>query len=185
MSAILLVDDSHEILANTAQQLTAAGHDYHYAADYKEALNYIRLNRPQIRIVVVALNNALGYPSLRKIKSGMSERATIIVYSDNKDQTIASWVKKLGIEHYYEHNRQEIDLFNRIKRSLFQKGMFFTNQQLKELTSTLSKYTSDADKLVKETAPQSKSLQELQHKLARRLEGIENQRGFLLEAQKQ
>lgn len=185
MSAILLVDDSHEILANTAQQLTAAGHDYHYAADYKEALNYIRLNRPQIRIVVVALNNALGYPSLRKIKSGMSERATIIVYSDNKDQTIASWVKKLGIEHYFEHNRQEIDLFNRIKRSLFQKGMFFTSQQLKNLIVTLSKYTQDAEQLVKETAPQSKSLQELQHKLARRLEGIENQRGFLLEAQKQ
>lgn len=63
--------------------------------------------------------------------------------------------------------------------------MFFTNQQLKELTSTLAKYTIDAEKMVKETAPQSKSLQELQHKLARRLDGIENQRGFLLEAQKQ
>ncbi|ACV25887.1 response regulator [Kangiella koreensis] len=185
MSAILLVDDSREILSNTAQQLTAAGHDYHYVSDYKDALNYIRLNRPQIRIVVVALNNALGYPSLRKIKSSMSDRATIIVYSENKDQTIGSWVKKLGIELFYEHNRQEIDVFNRIKRSLFQKGMFFTNQQLKELTSTLAKYTIDAEKMVKETAPQSKSLQELQHKLARRLEGIENQRGFLLDAQKQ
>lgn len=185
MSAILLVDDNREILANTAQQLTAAGHDYHYVTDYKDGLNYIRLNRPQIRIVVVALNNALGYPSLRKIKSSMSDRATIIVYSENKDQTISSWVKKLGIDLFFQHSRQEIDLFNRIKRSLFQRGMFFSSQQLKKLITTLSKYTTDAERLVKETAPQSKSMQELQHKLARRLEGIENQRGFLLDAQKQ
>ena len=184
MSAILLVDDSHNNLADTAQQLTAAGHDYHLVTDYKEALNYIRLNRPQIRIVVVALNNALGYPSLRKIKSNMFNRATIIVYSENKDQSIGQWVKKLGIDLFYEHDSQQTDLFNRIIRSLFQQGMFFTKQQLKDLTATLSKYTADAPKLVKEFAPQSKSLQELQHKLARRLEGIEKQRGFLLEAQK-
>jgi len=184
MSTILLVDDNTNILANTAKNLEDAGYKYDYVNDYKTALNFLRLSRPTIEIVVVTLNNSLGYPMMRKLQTLMTDRVTIIVYSNNTDRTISAWVKKQGIPFFFEHSHQENELFNRIKRSLYSKGQFFTHQQLLKLAKILSKYTIGADKLVKEIAPNSKSLQELQHKLARRLDGIDSQRRFLAEVQK-
>lgn len=184
MSAILLVDDNERILESTASQLKLSGHDVDYVTDYKQAANYLRLNRPNVNIVVITLNNSLGYPSLRKIKSLIHQQTTLIIYSKNHETSLKDWTIKLGIEHFFEHPNQEIDLYNRIKRSLFRRGMFFTHQQLSSLTVTLAKYTDGADVLVKEIAPKSKSLQELQHKLARRLPGIEVQRKFLAEVQR-
>ena len=183
MSTILVVDDSKRILANTAEQLKSVGYNFEYFSDYKSATNYLRLNRPKIKLVLFSLSNSLGYPVLRKLKTSMSERATIIVCSDMQDKAINNWVKKIGIEHYFEPETQQKELLNRIKRSMFKTGKFFTDQQLGYLVKTLSKYTDGADILVKEIAPKSKSLQELQHKLARRLNGIETQRKFLTEVQ--
>lgn len=184
MSTILLVDDDSNILTNTAKKLEEAGYKYDYVNEYKTALNFLRLSRPSIQIVVVTLNNSLGYPMMRKLYSLMADRATIIVYSNNKDRSVAHWAKKHGINHFFEHHQQEEQLFNRIKRSLYRQGQFFSHQQLSKLSQVLSKYTSQAESLVKETAPHSKSLQELQHKLARKLNGIDNQRRFLAEVQK-
>ncbi|AOE50664.1 response regulator [Kangiella sediminilitoris] len=184
MSTILLVDDDSNILANTAKKLEDAGYKYDYVNDYKTALNFLRLSRPTIQIVVVTLNNSLGYPVMRKLHSLMADRATIIVYSNNKDRSIANWVKKHNIPYFFEHHQQEEQLFNHIKRSLYRQGQFFSHQQLSMLATILAKYTNDAESLVKQTAPHSKSLQELQHKLARKLDGIDNQRRFLSEVQK-
>ena len=184
MSAILVVDDSKRILANTAEQLKSAGYDFEYFSDYKSASNYLRLNRPKIKLVLFSLSNSLGYPVLRKLKTTMSERATVIVCSNMEDKSINDWVNKMAIEHHFDPNSQQKELLNRIKRSMFKTGKFFTDQQLSFLSKTLAKYTNGAEALVKEIAPKSKSLQELQHKLARRLNGIEAQRKFLTEVQR-
>ncbi|NVK21307.1 MAG: response regulator [Kangiellaceae bacterium] len=183
MSGILVVDDSKRILANTAEQLKSAGYDFEYFSDYKSASNYLRLNRPKIKLVLFSLSNSLGYPVLRKLKSTMSDRATVIVCSDMNDKSINDWVQKMGIEYYFEPEKQQRELLNRIKRSMFKTGKFFTDHQLNHLIKALSKYTNGAEALVKEIAPKSKSLQELQHKLARRLDGIDAQRKFLTEVQ--
>ncbi|GAA4362300.1 response regulator [Kangiella marina] len=184
MSTILLVDDKTTILAGTAEILEQAGYKYDYVTDYKTALNFLRLSRPTIQIVVVTLNNSLGYPMMRKLQALMSDRAAIMVYSEDKDNAISAWVKKHNFPFFYKHPTEEPQLFNRIKRTLFSKGQFFTHQQLVKLVEVLSQYTSEAEDLVKSTAPQSKSLQELQHKLARKLEGIENQKQFLAAVQR-
>ncbi|AKE52831.1 response regulator [Kangiella geojedonensis] len=184
MSTILLVDDNSNILANTAKHLEQSGYKYDYVDDYKTALNFLRLSRPSIQIVVITLNNSLGYPVMRKLQALMSDRATIIVYSKDSDGAISTWVKKHNVPYFFKHDIEELQLFNRIKRTLFSKGQFFTHQQLNKLAKILSKYTDQAESLVKSTAPHSKSLQELQHKLARKLEGIENQRRFLIDVQK-
>lgn len=184
MSTILLVDDSTGILANTAKKLEQSGYKYDYVDDYKTALNFLRLSRPTIQIVIVALNNSLGYPMMRKMQSLMADRATIIVYSKDSDGAISTWVKKHKVPHFFLYDAQEEQMLSRIKRSLYSKGQFFTHHQLGELEKVLSKYTKQAQRLVKDTAPQSKSLQELQHKLARKLDGIDNQRRFLAEVQK-
>ncbi|RDX35212.1 response regulator [Kangiella sp. HD9-110m-PIT-SAG06] len=184
MSTILLVDDTTNILADTAKKLEQSGYKYDYVDDYKTALNFLRLSRPSIQIVVVTLNNSLGYPMMRKLQALMSDRATIIVYSQDSDGSISAWVKKQNIAHFFKHDVEELQLFNRIKRTLFSRGQFFTHQQLYQLTKVLSKYSDQAENLVKSTAPHSKSMQELQHKLARKLEGIDNQRRFLAEVQR-
>jgi two-component system response regulator ChvI len=184
MSTILLIDDSTSILANTAKKLEQAGYKYDYVDDYKTALNFLRLSRPSIQIVVVTLNNSLGYPMMRKLQTLMSNRATIIVYSQDKDGAISTWVEKHNMPHFFKHDTQEMQMLNRIKRSLYSKGQFFSHQQLSKLAKVLAKYTDQAERLVKETAPHSKSLQELEHKLARKLDGIDKQRRFLAEIQK-
>ncbi|GAA4351157.1 response regulator [Kangiella taiwanensis] len=184
MSTILLVDDNTHILAGTAKHLEQSGYKYDYVDDYKTALNFLRLSRPSVQIVVVTLNNSLGYPMMRKLQALMSDRAPIIVYSEDNDGSISKWITKHNIPHFFRHDTEELQLFNRIKRTLFSRGQFFTHQQLSGLAKVLSKYTDQAESLVKSTAPHSKSIQELQHKLARKLEGIENQRRFLAEVQR-
>lgn len=184
MSTILLVDDNTRILSNTAKSLEQAGYKYDYVDDYKTALNFLRLSRPSIEIVVVTLNNSLGYPMMRKVQTLMSDRATIIVYSKDADGVISAWIKKQQIPFFFKYNHEEDALFNQIKRSLYRKGQFFSHQQLSKLEKVLSQYTKQAERLVKETAPNSKSIQELQHKLARKLEGIEKQRKFLADVQR-
>lgn len=184
MSTILLIDDSTRILADTAEKLEQAGYKYDYVDDYKVAFNFLRLSRPSVQIVVVSLNNSLGYPMMRKVQSLMSDRATIIVYSQDKDGTISSWIKKQKLPFFFKHDEEADAMFNSIKRSLYSKGQFFTHQQLLKLARVLSKYTNQAQQLVKEAAPHSKSLQELEHKLARKLDGIDKQRRFLSDLQK-
>lgn len=184
MSTILLIDDSTGILADTAKKLEQAGYKYDYVNDYKVAFNFLRLSRPSVQIVIVSLNNSLGYPMMRKVHSLMSDRATIIIYSKDKDGAISNWVNKQQFPFYFKHDEQADEMFNSIKRSLFSKGQFFTHQQLLKLARVLSKYTNQAQQLVKDAAPGSKSLQELEHKLARKLDGIDKQRQFLSDLQK-
>lgn len=183
MDTILLVDDSTENLSGTHKALQKAGYNVAYVTDYQQAFAHIRMFNEEMSTLVVSLNNSLGYPFLRKLNSEVHANSKIIIYSSNPASSIKQWVERAGFKRFLQHPKDEGSLFNRIKANFYQKGIFFTNEELDKLTATFSKYNTSAERLVKHKALHSKSIQELQHKLARCLTDFEHQKKFLAEVQ--
>ncbi len=183
MKKILLLDDDKQYLKETLQEIKLSGCVYEYFQSSQDAHSFIEAESNNIGLVIVALNNALGYPAIRKIKRSITPNTELSIYSDSASLSLREWVFKQEIKHYYTAPFQKSELIDFCKKLILNKSIHFNHQQLLDLSNTLSKYTDIADNLVQQHAANSNSIQELQHKLARSLTNYEHQKNFLTEVQ--
>ncbi len=183
MNKLLLLDDDKNYLAEILQELKLAGCILEYVNSSPEADGFIVKEKQSIGLVLVSLNNALGYPAVRKIKRSIDASTQLCIYSESDSVSLREWVYKQGIENFFTAPFQKAELIDFCKKLLLNKNIHFSHRQLLELSKTLSKYTDAADNLVQQHAASSNSIQELQHKLARSLSSFEHQKDFLTEVQ--
>lgn len=183
MKKLLLLDDDKNYLADILQELKLAGCILQYVNSSQEADAFIQQEKSDVGLVLVALNNALGYPAVRKIKRSIADSTQLCIYSDSDSVSLREWVYKQGIDDFYTAPFQKNELIEFCKKQLLKKSIHFSHQQLLSLSETLAKYTDAADNLVQQHAASSNSIQELQHKLARSLSSYEHQKKFLTEVQ--
>ena len=183
MNKLLLLDDDKGYLADILQELKLAGCVLHHVNTSGEADTCIAEEKSSLGLVLVSLNNALGYPAVRKIKRSISSNTQLCIYSDSDNVSLREWVYRQGINNFFTAPFQKIELIDFCKKLLLNKNIHFSHKQLVGLSETLSKYTDAADNLVQKHAASSNSIQELQHKLARSLSSYEHQKNFLTEVQ--
>ena len=183
MKKILLLDDEKNYLAETLKELKLAGCQLEYVTTSQEADAIIAEAKNDLGMVAIALNNALGYPATRKIKRSIHAETQVCVYSASDSTSLREWVYRQGIENFFTAPYQKEEFVDFCKKHLLKKNIHFSHKQLLGLTETLSKYTDAADNLVQQHAASSKSIQELQHKLAHSLNSFEHQKNFLTEVQ--
>lgn len=183
MKKLLLLDDDKKYLANLIEELKLAGCEIKYVNSSQDADAYIKQEAQNLGMVIVALNNALGYPAVRKIKRSISSQVTLSIFSDSDGISLREWVYKQNIKNFYSAPHETKELIDLCKKVILNKNIHFSHKQLLGLYETLSKYTDSADNLVQQHAANSNSIQELQHKLARSLTNYEHQKSFLTEVQ--
>lgn len=183
MKKVLLLDDDKKYLADTIKELQLSGCDIQYSVENKEGETFIADNSEQLGIVVVVLNNALRYPTIRKIKRTINNNTQLCIYTDSDNTSLREWIYKQEVSHLFIAPFQKSELIEHCKKTILNKNIHFSHNQLLGLTNTLSKYTKSADNLVQQHAANSNSIQELQHKLARSLTSFDHQKKFLTEVQ--
>lgn len=183
MKKLLLLDDDKKHLAALLKELKLAGCVLEYVNTSQDANTYIQSEQEAIGLVLVSLNNALGYPAVRKIKRSISDKTQLCIYSDSDSVSLREWVYKQNIKNFFTAPFEKKELIDFCKKVILKKNVHFSHKQLLELYQTLSKYTDSADNLVQQHAANSNSIQELQHKLARSLPNYEHQKNFLTEVQ--
>lgn len=183
MNKLLLLDDDKNYLAEILQELKLAGCILEHVNSSQEADAFIVKEKHSIGLVLVSLNNALGYPAVRKIKRSIDSRTQLCIYSESDSVSLREWVYRQGIENFFTAPFQKTELIDFCKKLILNKNIHFSHRQLLDLSETLAKYTDAADNLVQKHAASSNSIQELQHKLARSLGSYEHQKDFLTEVQ--
>ncbi len=178
-----MLDDDKGHLAKLIKELELAGCVVEYVKTSQDADAFINAEKQKLGLVLVSLNNALGYPAVRKIVRSAGKQTQLCIYSDSDSVTLREWVYKQDINSFFTAPHQQSDLINFCKKIILKKNIHFNHKQLVELAKTLSKYTEKAHNLVQEHAANSNSIQELQHKLARSLTNYEHQKNFLTEVQ--
>ncbi|WP_251359029.1 response regulator [Kangiella sp. TOML190] len=183
MKKLLLLDDDKKYLAETVKELKLAGCDITYLNSGSQALEFVEQHKSELGMIIIALNNALGYPTVRKVKRAVQNTIDICIYSDSGSTSLREWVYRQQINAFFTAPFEKDDLIDDCKRIILKKNIHFSHKQLLGLTEVLAKYTDSADNLVQKHAANSNSIQELQHKLARSLTNFEHQKNFLTEVQ--
>lgn len=183
MKKVLLLDDEKNYLAETIKELKLAGCYVTYTDAATEAQEFIAQHKNELSMVVVSLNNALGYPAVRKINRSIEEKTQLCIYTCSESSSLREWIYKQNITSVFAAPKEKNEFVQHCKRVVLRKNIHFNHSQLVELTNVLSKYTDSADNLVQKHSANSNSIQELQHKLARSLSSFEHQKNFLTEVQ--
>ncbi len=101
MKKLLLLDDDKKYLAETVKELKLAGCEISYLNRGSQALEFIEQQPQAVGMIIIALNNALGYPTVRKIKRAINSKTELCVYSDSDSTSLREWVYRQQINSFF------------------------------------------------------------------------------------
>lgn len=168
MSKIVAVDDEKMVTSAFKTLFKVEGYsDIHLFNNPKEAIEFLKLEKPDLIISDFIMPEMNGLEFLRKAKKLYPEVSMILLtgYADKENAIKA--INEIGLYKYIEKPWDNDDLIlnikNGIERSHLLENLRNKIQELEEAKSQLQKYSTDLEKIV---AERTKDLSEANSKLS-------------------
>jgi twitching motility two-component system response regulator PilH len=119
MARVMIVDDSPTDVQNLKNILQRAGHSVVEATSGQDALERVKLEKPDVVIMDVVMPGVNGFQATRSLsKDATTSHIPVIVVSSKNQETDRVWALRQGAREYLVKPVKETDLLAKIKTVL-------------------------------------------------------------------
>lgn len=119
MARVMIVDDSPTDVQNLKNILQRAGHTVVEATSGQDALERVKLEKPEVVIMDVVMPGVNGFQATRSLsKDASTAHIPVIVVSSKNQETDRVWALRQGAREYLVKPVKETDLLAKIKTVL-------------------------------------------------------------------
>jgi twitching motility two-component system response regulator PilH len=119
MARVLIVDDSPTDVQNLKSILQKAGHTVIEASSGHDALDRVKLEKPDVVIMDVVMPGVNGFQATRTLsKDAQTAHIPIIIVSSKNQETDRVWALRQGAKEYLVKPVKEVDLLAKISSLL-------------------------------------------------------------------
>ncbi len=119
MARVMIVDDSPTDVQNLKNILQRAGHTVVEATSGQDALERVKLEKPEVVIMDVVMPGVNGFQATRSLsKDATTAHIPVIVVSSKNQETDRVWALRQGAREYLVKPVKETDLLAKIKTVL-------------------------------------------------------------------
>jgi len=116
---ILVVDDEVDVTKMISARLKKAGYNVHSVLSGKEAIDYVKTNRPDLILLDVLMPNMDGYQALKKLKEEESTKSIPVIMLTAKGQVEdVTRAANLGAFDYIVKPFSPVTLLEKIHKAL-------------------------------------------------------------------
>lgn len=119
MARVMIVDDSPTDVQNLKNILLKAGHSVVESTSGQEALERVKVEKPEVVIMDVVMPGVNGFQATRSLsKDPATAHIPVIVVSSKNQETDRVWALRQGAREYLVKPVKEADLLGKIKAVL-------------------------------------------------------------------
>jgi twitching motility two-component system response regulator PilH len=119
MARVMIVDDSPTDVQNLRTMLQKAGHSVLEATTGQDAIERVRLDKPEVVIMDVVMPGVNGFQATRSLsKDPATAHIPVIVVSSKNQETDRVWALRQGAREYLVKPVREADLLAKINSVL-------------------------------------------------------------------
>lgn len=119
MARVMIVDDSPTDVQNLRTMLQKAGHSVLEATTGQDAIERVRLEKPEVVIMDVVMPGVNGFQATRSLsKDPATAHIPVIVVSSKNQETDRVWALRQGAREYLVKPVREADLLAKINSVL-------------------------------------------------------------------
>ncbi|HEY0974221.1 MAG TPA: response regulator [Solimonas sp.] len=119
MARVMIVDDSPTDVQNLKNILLKAGHTVVESTSGQEALERVKVEKPEVVIMDVVMPGVNGFQATRSLsKDPATAHIPVIVVSSKNQETDRVWALRQGAREYLIKPVKEADLLGKIKAVL-------------------------------------------------------------------
>ncbi|TJY61994.1 response regulator [Sinimarinibacterium sp. CAU 1509] len=119
MARVMIVDDSPTDVQNLRTMLQKAGHSVLEATTGQDAIERVRVEKPEVVIMDVVMPGVNGFQATRSLsKDPATAHIPVIVVSSKNQETDRVWALRQGAREYLVKPVREADLLAKINSVL-------------------------------------------------------------------